>query len=594
MRRYFFFLVFVALILPGFSQTLPSYVPRTGLVAWYSFSGNLLDASGHANHGRMHGGTFTPDRYGNPNESLSLNGISDYVDVKDTAMLSPETALTLSLWLLTDAHHGSSGVIGRWNNFGGTVATGREQFSIDVSDTNKGLNFNVKTKDNFTVHAAEGDSIVYNNNRWNHFVGVFDGATARLYVNGKMVSSKRTSGTIPVYKQDLEIGRIAGGMPTCSSNWYYKGKVDDIGFWGRALSEREIMALYKSCPGFVTARITPSGATEFCQGGSVTLRSNTEPGATYKWYRNDTLISGAVDSTYVALKGGKYAVTLSKGDCLSNSDPVEVKVNPIPVPTIGASGPLTFCEGGSVILTAGGGQTYLWSTGETLGELTVTRGGTYTLKATNGNCSAEKSVIVTVNPKPAVVFANPGAYISIQSEAIPLEASPAGGTFSGEGYESGKFNPLRAGLGKTTLTYSLTSEEGCATSLSHTIVVFDTTGTHCTVYDTLVVTRSAVSADTLVIKAAITRAGQTLVQNLVTLYPNPARTVLHVSISNFIREKGLSLQVKNNLGQSVFTSDLLQQDYTVDLAGWGGKGLYLVYLVDKKGVPLEVKKIILQ
>jgi len=201
---------------------------------------------------------------------------------------------------------------------------------------------------------------------------------------------------------------------------------------------------------------------------------------------------------------------------------------------------------------------------------------------------------VTVNPKPAVVFANPGAYISIQSEAIPLEASPAGGTFSGEGYESGKFNPLRAGLGKTTLTYSLTSEEGCATSLSHTIVVFDTTGTHCTVYDTLVVTRSAVSADTLVIKAAITRAGQTLVQNLVTLYPNPARTVLHVSISNFIREKGLSLQVKNNLGQSVFTSDLLQQDYTVDLAGWGGKGLYLVYLVDKKGVPLEVKKIILQ
>lgn len=593
MRNYTFVFLLFILALPGYSQTLPSYVPRNGLAAWYSFNGNASDESGHDNHGRMHGGSFSTDRFGSANGSLSLNGISDYVDVRDTAMLNPETALTISLWLLTDAHHGSAGVIGKWNNFGGTVAYNREQFSIDVSDTNKGVNFNIKTKDNFAVHAAE-DTVIYNNAKWNHYVGVFDGSTARLYVNGKMVSSKRTSGSIPVFKQDLEIGRIAGGMPTCSTNWYFKGNVDDIGFWGRALTEREVKALYRSCPGFTVAKVTASGQLEFCQGGSVTLKTSTESGATYQWFRNDSLLAGAVDTTYVASKSGKYSVTLSKGDCLSNSDPVDVKVNPLPVPSIQASGPLTFCEGGSVVLTAGGGQTFRWNSGETSPQLTVSQSGTYSVIVMNGNCSRESSVDVVVNPMPVIAFNTPGGFISIQADPIPLVATPSGGAFSGEGFESGKFNPMKAGLGKTTLSYALATEAGCAASLSHSIVVYDTTGTHCTVYDTLLVTRSTLVADTMVIKGTITRAGGPITQNLVTLYPNPARTVLHVSVSNFTRERGLSLQVKNSLGQAVFTSGLQQQDYAIDLAGWGGKGLYLVYLVDKEGVPVEVKKIILQ
>ena len=593
MRKYAFFFFLFVLALPGFSQTLPSCVPRNGLALWLPFNGNASDASGHGNHGRMHGGSFTADRFGAENGSLSLNGTSEFVDVRDTAMLNPETALTISIWILTDTPHGSAGVIGKWNNFGGTVAYNHEQFTIDVSDTNKGLNFNVKTKDNFAVHAAE-DSIIYNNGRWNHYVGVYDGVTARLYVNGKMVSSKRTSGNIPVYKQDLEIGRIAGGMPTCSSNWYFKGKIDDVGFWGRALNEREIKALYRACPDFVTARVTASGATEFCQGGSVALRTNTEPGATYQWFRNDTLIASAVDTIFVAMKSGKYSVTISKGECSSNSDPLEVKVSPLPVPTLVASGPLAFCEGGSVILTAGGGLAYRWNTGDTSSELAVSQSGTYTVMVMNGSCGAELSVKVTVNPLPSILFKIPAEFISIQADPIPLVATPAGGTFSGEGFQSGKFNPMKAGLGKTTLTYALTSDAGCAARVSHSIVVYDTTGTHCTVYDTLLITRSAMVADTLVIKGLLTRAEGAVTRNLVTLYPNPARTVLHVLLSDFARQNGLSLQVKNSLGQQVFISEALHPTYTIDLAGWGGKGLYLVYIIDKRGIPIEVKKIILQ
>ncbi|MBK6479518.1 MAG: hypothetical protein IPF93_14985 [Saprospiraceae bacterium] len=42
-----------------------------------------------------------------------------------------------------------------------------------------------------------------------------------------------------------------------------------------------------------------------------------------------------------------------------------VTIGSNPTPSISTGGPVTFCKGGSVTLTASGGGTYLWSTGAT-------------------------------------------------------------------------------------------------------------------------------------------------------------------------------------------------------------------------------------
>jgi hypothetical protein len=69
-----------------------------------------------------------------------------------------------------------------------------------------------------------------------------------------------------------------------------------------------------------------------------------------------------------------------------------------PPATITAGGPTTFCEGGSVTLTASAGNTYLWSTSETTQSIVVSTSGSYTVAVTDvNNCtSTSPAEIVSV------------------------------------------------------------------------------------------------------------------------------------------------------------------------------------------------------
>lgn len=80
----------------------------------------------------------------------------------------------------------------------------------------------------------------------------------------------------------------------------------------------------------------------------------------------------------------------------SLSDPT-----PPATPTISASGPTTFCEGGNVQLTSSASAGNLWSTMATGNSITVTTSGTYGVMTTEMGCSATSSAItITVNPNP--------------------------------------------------------------------------------------------------------------------------------------------------------------------------------------------------
>ena len=144
-----------------------------------------------------------------------------------------------------------------------------------------------------------------------------------------------------------------------------------------------------------TPAITNSGSTTFCQGGSVTL---TAPAGytSYSWS------NGSTAQSIVATSSANYSVTVfDSHGCSAVSAPTTVVVNPNPpTPAVSASGSTTFCEGGSVTLTAPAGYTYLWSNGLTAQSIAVTTGANYSVIITNANgCSAQSaSTAVTVNP----------------------------------------------------------------------------------------------------------------------------------------------------------------------------------------------------
>jgi uncharacterized repeat protein (TIGR01451 family) len=67
--------------------------------------------------------------------------------------------------------------------------------------------------------------------------------------------------------------------------------------------------------------------------GSVTLTATATGATSYQWYRNNTEITGATQSTYTAVSGGSYSVTYYNGTCVSQmSDAVTVVTTPCIVP----------------------------------------------------------------------------------------------------------------------------------------------------------------------------------------------------------------------------------------------------------------------
>jgi len=171
----------------------------------------------------------------------------------------------------------------------------------------------------------------------------------------------------------------------------------------------------------VTPTITAGGPTAFCAGGSVTLTSSA--GSTYLWS------NGATTPGINVISSGNYTVRVTDANgCQSvASVPIIVTVNALPVPTINAGGPTTFCDGGSVTLTSSTGTGYLWSTGATTASINITTSGSYTVRVTDAygcQSAASAATMVNVNALPAV---NAGRDTTISTgTSTPVNATVAG------------------------------------------------------------------------------------------------------------------------------------------------------------------------
>jgi hypothetical protein len=169
-----------------------------------------------------------------------------------------------------------------------------------------------------------------------------------------------------------------------------------------------------------TPTITAGGPTTFCQGGSVTLTSSA--GISYLWS------TGATTQSITVSTAGNYTVTTTvAGGCSGTSAATAVTVNPLPTPSITASGPTTFCAGGSVTLTSSPGSSYLWSTGLTSQSITVSAAGNYSVTVTNSNgCSAATAPVtvnVNANPTPTVSANGPTTFCA--GGSVTLTSTPS-------------------------------------------------------------------------------------------------------------------------------------------------------------------------
>ena len=217
--------------------------------------------------------------------------------------------------------------------------------------------------------------------------------------------------------------------------------------------------------------IIPSGATTFCQGGSVILDAGSG-------YSNYLWSNGITTQTNTITNSGNYSVIVTSGNlCSANSSVTAVTVNSNPsTPNINASGPTSFCQGNNVILDAGTGYTnYLWSDGVVTQTNTITSSGNYSVIVTNGSgCSATSSITtVTVHPPPNVACTPPSSSFCV-GDSVQLTATGANSYYwtPSTGLSASAGNAVTASpIVTTTYTIIGVVALGCTNTTSITVVV---------------------------------------------------------------------------------------------------------------------------
>lgn len=99
-------------------------------------------------------------------------------------------------------------------------------------------------------------------------------------------------------------------------------------------------------------------------------------------------------------EAGEYTVTVEVTSVLGvETFELTAIVYVVPNPTLDPE--YTLCAGESLVLSGGEAESYLWNTGATTSDITVTAGGAYSVTATNAICSGEASTVVVFIEPPA-------------------------------------------------------------------------------------------------------------------------------------------------------------------------------------------------
>ncbi|RLD03954.1 MAG: hypothetical protein DRI32_06545, partial [Chloroflexi bacterium] len=199
------------------------------LIAYYPFNGNANDESGNGHTGTVNGATLTTDMEGNPNSAYSFDGQNDYIIVPNADELNVTGSLTITAWVNSrDISRGGQDIISKTQGGcysltlnEGSLGTpeGRFSFLLDVNGPYQSVSSNIKTKD---YH-------------WYFVAGVYDGTTAKIYVNGILENEIPLEGPIDVNTYPLTIGNECGQLSEP-----FDGKIDEVKIWNCALSAEEI------------------------------------------------------------------------------------------------------------------------------------------------------------------------------------------------------------------------------------------------------------------------------------------------------------------------------------------------------------------
>jgi hypothetical protein len=269
---------------------VPSYVPTSGLVGWWPFTGNANDLSGNSNNGTVNGATLSADRFGSANCAYHFNGNGEHIEVLNDSSLNFEAnnVFTLSYWLNADI-----------------VDSSLVEFVIlkqtGIGTTQDGWNAIIQqntSEPSFRVMNGTGSSFCYPQSGTPiqpltdyHIVCVYDNGTADIYINQQLTITTSCSALVGDNSASLFFG-LPSSLASFN-NRSIKGIIDDIGIWNRALTQHEITTLFNGsgCTFYdtITTHISVYDTTHVTVYDTITTHQTVFDTVTTYLSVNDTL-----------------------------------------------------------------------------------------------------------------------------------------------------------------------------------------------------------------------------------------------------------------------------------------------------------------
>ena len=217
-------------------------IPMAGMVAYYPFNNNAIDEGINSYNGLIFGPVGTIDRKGNALSSYSFDGINDYLNLSS---LVGNGIRSISLWFRLDMNidnHLANPVAlvtreGDYKNYSefnlhfvptiwtGTPGTLRFSYAYNIDES----------------YSVESNNSSWEKDKWYHVVVIIDPSEGmKMYINNVKQNSTRQYYLATAYS---ELNTYVGSWGT-EPNRYFKGCIDDLFFYDRALTKTEVKELY--------------------------------------------------------------------------------------------------------------------------------------------------------------------------------------------------------------------------------------------------------------------------------------------------------------------------------------------------------------
>ncbi|MGB9595364.1 MAG: LamG domain-containing protein [Candidatus Poribacteria bacterium] len=215
--------MFVLTIISLLTVSSFSFAGSDGLVLYLPFDGNAKDASGNGNDGVVKGNAkWVAGKF---NQAMEFDGAT-YIEVADkpNSGLDGVSGLTIEVWVNMKEHHDNGIVVKLLSNAFWPCCYNLETWSDQLAyfDINEDI--------------GSYTTAPYPLNKWFHLVGIFDGSADKIYIDGELKSTNpRPEKMVPDSDLPVYIGCVAPGQ------YFFKGMLDDLAIYKRALNQQEII-----------------------------------------------------------------------------------------------------------------------------------------------------------------------------------------------------------------------------------------------------------------------------------------------------------------------------------------------------------------